>query len=246
MSGLRLVPLGVGDAFSALYYSSCLAVEAEGAWLLIDCPHPIRKILREAVPGLDLDQVAAVALSHAHADHCSGLECAGFYSRFTLGRRLPLLAHADVTATLWTGHLAAGMEWVTLQEGAAPERRGFDEFFDLIPLYEDQAVRVGPFEVECRRTVHSVPTTGFRVRAAGRCLGYSADTAYHPPLLDWLSSADLIVHETNPGLMHTEYARLAALPESMRRRMRVIHYSDTFDLEARAIEPLRQGRVVEV
>jgi ribonuclease BN (tRNA processing enzyme) len=246
MSELRLVPLGVGDAFSALYYSSCLAVEAEGAWLLLDCPHPIRKMLREAVPGLDLDRVAAVALSHAHADHCSGLECAGFYSRFTLGRPLSLLAHPDLAVALWTGHLAAGMEWVTTREGDAPQRRGFAEFFDHRPLVEGRPVQVGPFQVECHPTVHSVPTFGFRVRAAGRCLGYSSDTAYHPPLLDWLSAADLIVHETNPGLLHTEYAQLAALPAELRRRMRVTHYPDPFDLEASVIEPLRQGRVYEV
>ena len=126
MSGLRFVPLGVGDAFSALYYSSCLAVQAEGEWLLLDCPHPIRKMLREAVPGLDLDHVRAVALSHDHADHCSGVECAGFYSRFTLGRKLTLLTPPEIATALWQGHLAAGMEWVTPQEGAAPQRRGFD------------------------------------------------------------------------------------------------------------------------
>src|SRR5262249_4736515 len=70
---LRMIPLGVGDAFSAVYYSSCLALEAEGAWLLIDCPHPIRKVLREGgaaagVP-LDVDRFTAVVLTHLHADH---------------------------------------------------------------------------------------------------------------------------------------------------------------------------------
>src|ERR1043165_5101489 len=48
MSGLRFLVLGVGDAFSARYYSSCFAVEFEGRWLLIDCPHPIRKMMRDA------------------------------------------------------------------------------------------------------------------------------------------------------------------------------------------------------
>src|SRR5437660_10987392 len=102
MSGLRLVPLGVGDAFSALYYSSCLAPEAEGSWLLIDCPHPIRKILREsglaAGLGLDVGQFGALVLTHLHADHSSGLEGLAFFSRFVLGRRMPLLSHPDVLA----------------------------------------------------------------------------------------------------------------------------------------------------
>ena len=31
-------PLGVGDAFSARWYSSCLALEHEGRFVLVDCP----------------------------------------------------------------------------------------------------------------------------------------------------------------------------------------------------------------
>src|SRR3970282_1499137 len=45
--GLSFVPLGVGDAFTAIYYTSCMALESGGRWILVDCPHPIRKILRE-------------------------------------------------------------------------------------------------------------------------------------------------------------------------------------------------------
>ena len=57
------------------------------------------------------------------------------------------------------------------------------------------------------------------VRAAGRCLGYSADTAFDPALLSWLSEADLIVHETNLGPIHTPYEKLASLPSDLRGKM---------------------------
>jgi hypothetical protein len=55
--GFTFIPLGVGDAFTARYYTSCIALQAGGRRLLIDCPHPIRKILREggASAGVDLD-----------------------------------------------------------------------------------------------------------------------------------------------------------------------------------------------
>ena len=83
MNSFRFIPLGVGDAFSARYYSSCLALEAEGTWLLIDCPHPIRKLMREASVAagveLDADRIAAICLTHLHADHCSGLEGIGLF-----------------------------------------------------------------------------------------------------------------------------------------------------------------------
>jgi glyoxylase-like metal-dependent hydrolase (beta-lactamase superfamily II) len=113
MTDVRILPLGVGDAFSARHYSSCLALGAGDAWLLIDCPHPVRKMLHEAshaagVP-LDLDAIAAVALTHLHADHVSGLEDYAYFSRFVLKRRARVLAHPDVSARLWQGVLGGGM-----------------------------------------------------------------------------------------------------------------------------------------
>ena len=249
MSIVRMIPLGVGEAFSALHYTTCLTFGVGDAWLLIDCPHPVRKMLREGshaagIP-LDLDRISGVALSHLHADHCSGMEDYGYYSFYVLGRRARVLAHPEVSAKLWDGMLSAGMGETRPHPGEAPVRRTLDDFFDLIPLSESGPVQFGPFAIECRPTIHPVPTTAFRIRAGGRTLGFSADTAYDPALIDWLAAADLIVHEaTHDGHtgVHTPYAKLAALPEALRAKMRLNHYPDDFDHAGSVIEPLRQGR----
>lgn len=249
MSGLRFVPLGVGDAFSALHYSSCLAVEAEGQLLLVDCPHPIRKMMREASVAsgveIDVDRVAAVAVTHLHADHSSGLEGIGYFSYFVLGRKMALLAHPDVAAALWPHHLKAGMGELIEEAGGQPRPKDFEDYFAFQPLSTEQAVTYGPFRIECRRTYHHVPTTAFRIHAAGRTLGVSADTAFDPGLIEWLGEADLVVHETNYGV-HTPYARLAELPAAVRAKMRLVHYPDEFDAAGSVIEPLVQGRVYGV
>jgi ribonuclease BN (tRNA processing enzyme) len=246
---LSFVPLGVGDAFSARYYSSCLALEAEGQVLLVDCPHPIRKMMREASATsgveLDVDRVSAVVLTHLHADHSSGLEGLGYFSFFLLRRKMPLLAHPEVARRLWDGHLAAGMEALIPKLGEQPQPRGFEDYFTFTPLSTEAPVRFGPFTLECRRTYHHLPTTALRLRAAGRCLGYSADTAFDEGLIAWLAEADLFVHETNHGV-HTPYAALAALPAGTRARMRLIHYPDAFDLAGSTILPLEERRVYAV
>jgi ribonuclease BN (tRNA processing enzyme) len=246
MPGMRLLALGVGNAFSELYYSTCMAVEVEGKWLLIDCPHPIRKILREA--GLSanvtvgVEQIETVVLTHLHADHCSGLEDFIYFCRYGVQKRARVAALPEVSARLWAGHLAAAMEWSEEEPGQPPVRRRQEDFFDLLPLSETAETRLGPFGVRCRRTLHSIPTTALLIRGGGRCFGYSADTAYDPGLIDWLAEADFIVHETGPAGPHTPYEKLAELPAEVRRKMRLVHYPDDFDQAASSIELLRQGQ----
>jgi len=246
---MRLLPLGVGDAFSARWYSSCLALESEGRWLLIDCPHPIRKMMREAgvSAGLSLDvgDIEAVALTHLHADHCSGLEGFGYFSFFLLQRRARILTHPAVAERLWDGHLAAGMERLLRVGETSPDVKALGDYFEIVELGEERVVERGPFRIRCRRTIHHVPTTAMLIEAGGVCLGYSADTSFDPDLIGWLSEADLIVHETNYGI-HTPYEKLAELPEELRARMRLVHYPDDFLLSESNIEPLVQGRMVEV
>ncbi len=247
--GLGFIPLGVGDAFSALRYSSCVAVEADGRWLLVDCPHPIRKMLREGSAssgaGLDVGSFDAVVLTHVHADHASGLEGLGFYSHFVLRRRMKILAHPAVADGLWEGRLSGGMGEVADPSTWASRRKVFSDYFDLEPLDAERAVRVGPFAIECRRTRHVVPTTALRIRAGGRCLALSSDTAFDPRLVAWLAEADLVLHETGSGI-HTPYEALAALPDDTRAKLRLIHYPDEFDPKASGIEALVQGRRYEV
>jgi ribonuclease BN (tRNA processing enzyme) len=250
MSGLRFLVLGVGDAFSARYYSSCFAVEFEGRWLLIDCPHPIRKMMRDASEqsGLrvDVPDLEAVVVSHLHADHSSGLEGLAFYRHFIVRKSMPLLTHAPVAEVVWQHHLAGGMEWSLKRVGTPPVQRTLSDFFDVMLLAENQPVSIGPFVVRCKPTVHSIPSIAMRIEAGGRSLGYSADTVFDPALVDWLAQADCIIHEAGVGFMHTPYASLANLPEAVRKKIHLIHYPDDFDLAASVMEPLRQGQLYQV
>jgi ribonuclease BN (tRNA processing enzyme) len=255
MRNVWLIPLGIGEAFTACHYTSCLALGLDEDWLLLDCPHPVRKMLREGSTAaglpqpLDLDRIHTVVVTHLHADHCCGLEDLGFYSRLALGRRARILMHPEASARLWDGLLAAGMESVQTKPGGPTVRNTLSDCFELIDLDSSRSVASGPFAIECRRTIHSVPTFALRVTAGGRVLGFSADTTYDPSLIAWLSTADLIVHEATTlahSEVHTPYERLAALPESLRLKIRLTHLPDDFDADASAIEPLRQGRLYRV
>jgi ribonuclease BN (tRNA processing enzyme) len=255
MGTVQLIPAGVGEAFTARRYTSCVALGCEGQWLLIDCPHPLRKMLREAsiaagLPQpLDIDHFTAAVVTHLHADHCCGLEDFGYYCFFALRRRARLCMHPEVSARAWDGLLAAGMDHVQAGPDAPSERKQFADYFELIDLDTAHPVECGPFAIECRRTIHGVPTYALRITAGGRVLGFSADTAFDPGLIEWLSAADLIVHEATSMAhsgTHTPYEKLAGLPEALRSKMRLTHLPDDFDAEASVIEVLREGKIYEV
>jgi ribonuclease BN (tRNA processing enzyme) len=246
MPRFEAIVLGVGDTFSERHYSSALLLECDGFRLAVDCPDLYRSVLRQAseLSGreLSLASIDHVLITHVHGDHMNGLEGVAFYKHFAEGKRLKLVTSNEVRSTIWDERLKASMS--QLWNGREFRSLSFDSYFEHVPLSWDSELELGPFRVRARRTIHHVPTSALLVEAAGRKLGYSSDTAFDPELIRFLESADLIIHETNLGPAHTPYSALAALPAPLRARMKLIHYSDSFDVDASVIEPLREGEIL--
>ena len=246
---MRVTALGTGDAFSAERYSSCLLVEDGDTRVLVDCPHPIRKMLRESTGArVDIGDLDAVVLTHLHGDHASGVEGFLWFCRFALQRRARLVAHPAVVDHLWPQLQGSMSELLHVDEDNRPHHRtrlGPDDLLEVSPLALDRPTVVGSLHIECRLTIHHIPTTALRIRGTAGTFGYSADTAFDPSLIAWLERADVIVHETNLGA-HTPYARLAALPAATRARMKLIHWPDGFDADPRALDVLHDGDAFDV
>ena len=89
--------------------------------------------------------------------------------------------YPEVSARLWDGLLAGGMGETRPPADRPPVRKQLDDYFDLVPLKHRRPVTLGPFAIECRPTIHAIPTTAFRITVGGRTLAFSADTAFDPP-----------------------------------------------------------------
>ena len=246
MSELEVVVLGVGDTFSEKHHGTSLLLRSGGVSLAIDCPDQYRSVLRAASErsgrALSLSDIDHVLITHVHGDHMNGLEGVAFYKHFVEGKRTTLVASLEVRAAIWDERLKASMS--ILFDGKEFRPMSFESYFDHLPLGWSDVTEVGPFRIEARRTIHHVPTSALLIEAGGRKLGYSADTAFDPELIRFLERADLIIHETNFGPAHTPYAALAALPAELRARMRLVHYSDGFDVASSNIVVLREGDVL--
>ena len=245
---IRLHALGVGDTFTEQHHTHGLLVEADGFRLAIDCPDSYRRVLRDArtISGADLDlaTIDDVLITHLHGDHMNGLEGVAFFKRFAQQRRLGLHTIGAVRADIWDRRLVAGMS--RLWDGTKFVDLSFDDYFAHTEVSLDQPTKVGPFTIRARRTTHHIPTSALLVEHGGRTVGISSDTAFDPDLIAWLGQADLIVHETNHGPAHTAYKDLLTVERSVRDKMHLIHYPDTFEVAASEIAVLREGDVLDV
>jgi ribonuclease BN (tRNA processing enzyme) len=245
MSALSVRVVGVGDAFTALYYNACLLIESAGTRLLIDAPPALARALRESatapLPVIGLGDVDHVLITHLHGDHVGGLEQLLFFRRFVTGRKAAVYAIPEVLAGLWDTRLRGGMETLLDAPGGPARTLSLEDYADVRPLGPG-VTAIGDLEIAWRPTIHHIPTSAVRVRHGSASVGYSADTAFDPTLIAWLEQADLFFHETNLGI-HTELSSLVALPPSTRARMRLIHYPDFHDVAASPIPCAREGEL---
>ncbi len=242
MPELQVRVVGVGDAFTARYYNACLLIEAGDQRLLIDAPPALARALRDLSRASDitvgLDDIDHVLITHLHGDHCGGLEQLLFWRRFVTGRKTTIHAIPEVLAGLWDTRLRGGMDTLMHPDGSH-SRLELSDYADIRPLAPGRS-RLGPLELEWRRTIHHIPTSALRVTVGARTIGYSADTAFDPTLIAWLAASDLFFHETNFGV-HTPLASLVDLPAEVRGRMRLIHYPDQLEPDAAPIACAREA-----
>jgi ribonuclease BN (tRNA processing enzyme) len=183
-----------------------------------------------------------VLITHLHGDHVGGLEQLLYWRRFVTRRKCAVYAIPEVLKDLWDGRLRGGMEWLMNREREFT-RMSLEDYCEVHPL-EGEAARVGPFELQWRRTVHHVPTSALRVTVGDERIAYSADTAFDPELVAWLADSALFFHETNLGV-HTPLDDLLTVEPSARERMRLIHYTDFHDVDSSPIRCAREGERYE-
>ncbi|HBS29669.1 MAG TPA: hypothetical protein DEB06_09525 [Phycisphaerales bacterium] len=247
---MRVLILGVGDAFTERGFGTSAVVEGPAGYLLIDCPDLIHRALSEASRStgwkLDTDRIDDILITHLHGDHCNGLESFGFarlVSRLQRrNERLPRLhTHPAAAARVWE-RLAPAMD-APLHAGGRPST--LDDYFQSSIITPGRPATIAGLTVQCRYTIHPIPTIGLMISDGRSTLGWSGDTVFEQAHIDWLSGASVIVHEANIGPAHTQVELLNALPDPVRRKMRVTHIIDDFDPRSTDIRPLRVGEVLE-
>lgn len=246
----RILTLGVGDAFSSRFYHTSFVLMAEGSHLLIDCPEPIRKILREASESVGeavrIEDIDNILLTHLHADHASGFETICHFKRhFEDNGRANLFTSPEVLEVLWENRLSAVLgESIDPETGEKKQNRP-EDYYSAHALRYDAENTIGPFQISIRRTRHVIPTVGVIARVGDLSVGYACDTIFDRDHIDWLSQCNMIIHECGNG-PHTGLSDLLSLPEEIKAKMWLVHFADDFDVDGSPLKCLRQGQIYTV
>lgn len=246
---MKVLITGVGDAFTTRSFGTSALIEGPRGHVLLDCPELIHRVLHESTSAAgwraDVRTIDHIILTHLHGDHSNGLEMFGFLRRHLRGvdPNLPL-------PTIHTTQPVLDRLWEKLAPSMDSPRGGvpstLDDYFQIRLIEPDSEADIAGLTVRCRFTGHPVPTVGLLISDGKSTLGWSGDTPFEQAHIDWLSQADLIVHEAGRGPAHTPIDSLNSLPDELRTKMRLIHLPDEFDLSSTDIRPIRQGEVLTI
>lgn len=229
---MKLIFLGSGSAFTVgegNYHSNMILETDSKSRLLIDCGSDIRFSCYEQ--GLTYENIDAVYISHLHADHMGGLEWLAINTRFSPKHKKPKLFVSQlIVDDLWSKALSGGLSSLPNEQAA------LSSFFEVHPVkdnlsfeWEKISFQLVP-AIHCFNDTHLMPVYGLYFTLNGKKIWITSDTRLTPDLeQDYYENSDLIFHDCEtsktPTGVHAHYNDLVKLPQNIKSKMWLYHYS---------------------
>jgi ribonuclease BN (tRNA processing enzyme) len=222
---MRLQFVGCGDAFgSGGRLNTCFHVRGDQVNFLIDCGASSLPALKRL--GIARDAIDLILITHFHGDHFAGLPFLLLDAQFSRRSRPLVIAGPQGIEQ----RLPAVME--ALFEHSSKTKQKFD--LAVVTLKPEETRSIGTVKVTPYPVVHGEsggPFLGYRVKAEGRTIAYSADTEWTETLIPLAREADLFIAEAyyydkivkNHLSLTTLEARLAGIRP---KRLVLTHMSD--------------------
>lgn len=205
----EVIVLGAGDAFGSGGRNQPAFLVNLPSWsFLLDCGATTLVALKRL--GLDPDAIEAILLSHFHGDHTAGIPFLFLEYQFLAERQRPLI----IAGTPGIEERVEGLWRLMYEEtGRTIQRRFPIQYLELTPK---SWTRMGPVEVLPVEVVHHRREVayGYKVKAAGKVLGYSGDTEWTDELIQLSDGCDLFICESTQYdgdlRFHMSYSQIQA------------------------------------
>jgi ribonuclease BN (tRNA processing enzyme) len=203
---MKITMLGTGTSYpDPERVQSGILVESGEDKILLDIGSGV--LHRLAQLGIDLRKISYVFISHFHIDHCSDFMTLCQSLWMTKSER-PLKVYGPPFIHDWIRGF---------RETAFPYLRDKLEV-QASTLNENEDIKLGETTVSNRSTIHgTMETRAFKIRAGGKTLVFSSDTAPSQELNRFAKNSDILIHECNwldgqhPQGVHTSPSELALI-----------------------------------
>lgn len=234
---LNLLLLGCGSAFATTLHQTNVLVVKGNDHLLIDCGTKCASALAQV--GLKLSAIQTFLITHSHADHIGGLEEAQLSARYITRKRPSMVITQQYQDILWNQSLRGGSEQSEVKLLTFP---------DLWKVIRPKPIKgfsrdcwqtsIGSIDIKMFRTMHFPDKAKSWRDSAWSCglviderILFTSDTRFDPEMLEEFDSKfslEVIFHDCQlfTGGIHTSITELSHLPESIRRKIVLVHYGD--------------------
>lgn len=243
---MKITILGCGNAFSTVNGNNCILLEENDSRLLIDAGWDLPHMLKRN--NVDVKSIDYIYISHAHADHCGGLEYMAF-SRYDWMRKPGiasdtspyLIANSTFMNELWEYSLKGGLRSIEGRDATLAT------FFKLLPIQPNETFLWEGWEFQLIQQIHIMtgsiisPTFGLiATKPCHKTIYFVTDSQHCSPRQQELfyKQSDLIFQdcEITPfySNVHANYEQLAGydnanaikLSPEIKAKMWLTHYQD--------------------